>query len=259
MPKVAIVSPDKARAVAMPEGYSGNGQTFAYCDAAGQPIHVHLHRLAVGEELVVGPLSTDCVAYVWEGTVKAGSTTLAAGSSFIVEHGARAKIVTLIDAVILTFAGSTPSAHGRSGGHVHLLPVARVPKASDLAGPDVGGGMHADGSCQTCEVWLHENWFPAGIPMPAFGGERGIHSHSEDEVIFVTKGAIRLGQKLFPAGTAVAITSGTMYHIAPGPDGMTFINFRAATPTDIAFANGSSLSETQYWTDRLPRPEYLTI
>ena len=86
---------------------------------------------------------------------------------------------------------------------------------------------------------------------------RGIHSHSEDEVIFITSGAIRLGQKLFPAGTAVAIAAGTLYGIAPGPEGMSFINFRAGTPSDIRFASGMAMSETDYWKQRLPRPEYL--
>ncbi len=147
----------------------------------------------------------------------------------------------------------------RAGGHVHLLPAGRVPRAEELAGSTgVGGGMHADGQCPTCEVWLHENHFAPGPGFSPEAAAKGIHSHSEDEVIFITAGAIRLGAKLFPAGTAVAIAGDTLYSIAPGPEGMAFINFRAGTPSDIKFASGMSMSETDYWKQRLPRPEYLS-
>ena len=262
MPKVSIVTPDKLHAAASPPGIAASGQLQAYLDGAKDPIHLHLARLAPGEELCIGPQAADCVAYVWAGTVSAGGAVLAAGSSAIVEAG---EVLTVVcagggEAQVLTFAGSQAAAHGRGGGHVHLLPAERVPKAEALAGSQgVGGGIHSDGQCETCEVWLHENHFAAAMPISPEQAKRGIHSHSESEVIFITRGAIRLGQKLFPAGTAVAIAADTLYAIAPGPEGMSFINFRAGTPSDIRFANGMAMSETGYWQDRLPRPEYLAV
>src|SRR5579864_6491175 len=123
----------------------------------------------------------------------------------------------------------------------------------------VGGGMHADSGCTTCEVWLHENHFPAGRPqLTAEEEKRGVHSHSEHEVIFITDGQIRLGNKLYGPGTAVAIAADTLYSFTPGPEGLSFINFRAGTPGDIQFANGMAISETGYWRDRQMKPEYVT-
>ncbi len=268
-PKVSIVTPPKALEAPLPVGFAGSGKAQAYLGGEGDPIHLHLHRLGAGETLRMGPLAADCLAYVWQGAVEAGpkgkGVALAAGSSAIVEHGEVLEIAGAGakdaggEAVVLCFAASTPAKHGKAGGHVHLLPAERVPGAAELAGSTgVGGRMHSDGQCPTCEVWLHENHFAPAEPLPPEQAARGIHSHSEDEVIFITGGSIRLGQKLFPAGTAVAIASDTMYAIGAGPEGMSFVNFRAGMPSDIQFASGMSMSETDYWKSRVPRPEYLS-
>jgi len=220
-------------------------------------------RLTSGEEVRVGPLAADALAYVWKGDVRAGGVPLATGSSAIVEHGAALELAGgETEAEVLLFAGGGPVSHGRPGGKVHLLPAGRVPGADALAGSEgIGGWMHSDGSCPGCEVWLHENRFAPGPAEPealAPGEQpRGLHSHSESELIFVTAGSIRLGHRLYPAGTAVAIAADTMYHLGPGPEGMTFVNFRAGTPSDIRFANGHRISETGYWRERVARPEYL--
>ncbi|MGE3690415.1 MAG: hypothetical protein AB7F98_03430 [Novosphingobium sp.] len=260
MAKVAIVTPEKRQPAALPEGLSGTGHAEAYLAGDKDPIHTWLHRLGKGERLTVGPMANDCLGYVWEGEVVAGGVRLGAGSSLIAEHGQSIAIEGAGDgdAVVLTFRGAGQASHARAGGHVHLLPAERVPGAADLSGHGVGGNMHSDGQCETCSVWLHENHFGPAEPLPPEQAARGVHSHSEDEVIFIIRGAIRLGQKLFPAGTAVAIAADTMYSIAPGPEGMSFINFRAGMPSDILFASGDSMSETQYWKDRVARPEYLS-
>jgi hypothetical protein len=247
MPKVAIVTPDKVSA-----------RSGAYFGGEKHPIHLNRMALAPGEKLRITQQSADCAVYVWQGEVTAGGIALAADSSAIVEAGEELELTGVCEAVVLTFAAATPASHGRGGGHVHLLPTDRVPRAAELAGSTgVGGGIHADGQCATCEVWLHESHFAPAQPIWPEQAARGIHAHSEDEVIFITKGAIRLGQKLFPAGSAVAIAAQTLYAIAPGPEGMSFINFRAGTPSDIRFASGMAISETDYWQQRLPRPEYI--
>lgn len=260
MAKVAIVTPDKRQAAPLPAGLVGTGRAEAYFAGENDPIHAWLHCLGKGERLAIGPMANDCLGYVWQGEIIAGGIRLGAGSSLIAEHGESLAIEGAGDgeALVLTFRGSGPVTHDRAGGHVHLLPAERVPGAADLSGHGVGGGMHSDGQCETCSVWLHENHFGPSEPLPPEAAARGVHSHSEDEVIFITRGAIRLGQKLFPAGTAVAIAADTMYSIGPGPEGMSFVNFRAGTPSDILFASGDLMSETQYWKDRVARPEYLS-
>ena len=68
---------------------------------------------------------------------------------------------------------------------------------------------------------------------------------------------MRLGGKLVGPGTALAIAADTLYSFTPGPEGLSFVNFRAHRPGDIRFVEGPSMSETGIWREILPRPEYL--
>ena len=212
MAKVAVVTPDRAREVLSPPGFAGTGRVKCYLGGDRDPLHLHLHTLAPGEALGIGPQAADCVAYVWRGDVVAGGVALTAGSSAIVEHGeALALRAGSAEAQVLTFAAARADRQSRPGGHVHLLPGERVPRLESLPGSGgVGGGIHADSACPTCEVWLHENSFPGGTEYSPEAAARGIHSHSEDEIIFITRGEIRLGAELFPAGTAVGIAADTL-------------------------------------------------
>ena len=187
---------------------------------------------------------------------------LAAGSSAIVERGASQEIGGAVEgAQVLLFSAAPGSGEGnrQRGGHVHLLPAADVPRLAAEAGSSgVSGGLHADSACETCAVWLHENQFPPGMDLSAEQAERGVHSHTEDEIIFVIGGEIRLGSKLYGTGTALAIAADTLYGFTAGPLGLSFVNFRAAMPGDISFAHGAKISETGYWQERVPRPVYLS-
>ena len=262
MPKVSVVTIDKTHAVNAPVGYSGLADALAYYDDEKSPLHLHLHRIAPGETLRIGPMETDCVAYVWHGAVTAGGWPMGKGSSLIVEHGETLEVEGGNEpAEVLAFHAAAAPAHPRAGGHVHLLPTERVPRKQDLGGSPmaVGGGMHADSGCPTCEVWLHENHFPGGRrQLTPEEEKRGVHSHSEDEIIFVIDGEIRLGNKLYGPGTAVAIAADTLYSFTTGPGGLSFINFRAGTPGDIQFANGMAISETGYWAERQMKPSYVS-
>ncbi len=259
MPKISVMTLDKARPVAGAEGCSGNARASAYYDGAADPLHMFLHELGPGDVLRLEPGEVDRLAYVWQGAVAAGGCRLDAGSSLIVEHGRSLDLSGLADASrVLTFAAAHPLAEPRAGGHVHLLPAERVSRNGDLGASGVSGGMHFASDCPTCEIWLHENHFPGSEPMPPEEQAKGVHSHSEDEIIFVTAGRIRLGTRLYGPGTALAIAADTLYSFTPGPEGLSFVNFRAGTPGDIRFANGTAISETGYWKERVKRPEYLT-
>jgi hypothetical protein len=111
-------------------------------------------------------------------------------------------------------------------------------------------GLHADSQCPTCRVWLHENRFAAD-------SETGLHSHSEDEVIFVTAGAIRLGRAVYDAGVALAVPADTRYGFHAGPEGLSFVNFRGRSPTYTAADGSMVVDEAKLWRDRVGRPDYL--
>lgn len=245
-PRVRIVTPEKAL-----------GGTYV---DGGFPLRLVLHDLAPAADLHLGPAGTDCLGYVWQGAVTAAAERLEAGSSFVVEHGRSLSLrASAGGARVLVFAAADPAGQDKPGGRVHLLPNGRVPRSDALGSGGVAGGMHADSECPTCSLWLHENRFP---PMPEPTPDiaaRSIHSHSEPEIIFVTEGHIRLGRRLFGAGTAVAIAADTLYAISAGPEGMAFVNFRPGRPSDFRFANGATMSETGYWRERVARPDYVVV
>ena len=260
MAKVSIVTRGKARASGLPPGFAGTACAEAYFDGARDPLHLHLHRIAPDGELAIGPLASDCAVFVWHGDIAVGGVALVAGSSAIAERGASLTLAGgRAEALVLCFAGAARPANARAGGAVHLLPADRVPRLAAEAGTSgVSGALHADSSCPTCAVWLHENHFPGGPALSSEQAALGIHSHTEDEIIFVTAGSMRLGARLVGPGTALAIATDTLYSFRPGPEGLSFVNFRAAMPGDIRFAHGASISETGYWRERVARPAYLS-
>ncbi|HUD27521.1 MAG TPA: hypothetical protein VMQ93_01530 [Novosphingobium sp.] len=257
MARVIVTEPHKAPQVAMPAGLSGQGKVQALVEPGRFPLVLHRVDLEAGQRFEVGPVDVDTVLHVWTGGLGSGGCSLPAGSSIIVERGAEASVQAGFEgAVAFVFTAMEP---GRGdGGHVHLLPRARVPACERMsAQSETGGAIHADSGCPTCEVWLHENHFPgADTPSPE-DAARGIHSHSEDEIIVVLGGAMRLGGRLVGPGTALAIAADTLYSFTAGPDGLSFVNFRARRPGDIRFANGPSMNEPELWRAILPRPEYL--
>lgn len=260
MAKVAIGSLEKAAAVSPPPGICGAVESLAYFNRNKDPLHLHLHRIAPGQGLRIGPTDRDCAAYVWEGEVTAGRVALPQGSSLIVEHGASQEVTAGSNgAVLVAFTANGRQAESRAGGRVHLLPNDRVPRYAPQPGAaGASGGLHANAECPTCEVWLHENSMPGmGEENALATAEGGVHSHSEDEIIFVTGGAIRLGTKLHGPGTALAIAADTMYSFTPGPDGLSFINFRAGYPKAFRMKHGGTFDEAGYWRERVSPPEYV--
>ena len=200
--KVSVMTPEKARPC---------GEGVLEYFGGDAPIHLHVHELAAGAELRLEPQPVERLAYVREGAVTVGGTELPQGSVAIVEGGAETVLRgSAASSGVLLFQGAMPAAHPKAGGHVHLLPHDRAPKVPNLGASGVRGTIFANAQCPTCEVWLHENRFPAGIAKPA-NPEAGVHSHEEDEIIFVTGGAMLLGNRRAGPGTAVARAADTGY------------------------------------------------
>lgn len=253
MARFSVKRIEDAVAVGEAPGFAGAAETLRYFAPGASPVQAHLHRLAPEGVFRIGPLATDCVAYVWQGHVEAGSVKLAAGSSLVVEHGATLDVRAGEAATLVTFVAANPPARQRAGGHVHLLPFERVPRVPTLLGT-LGTALHADGTCPTCQVWLHENILPPSDKRP---DEQWIHSHTEDEVVFVVGGQLRLGNRLFGPGTAVSIAARTLYNFFSGPEGVTYVNFRPAQPGDLRLRNGKTIDEPGTFRELQPQARYL--
>ncbi len=260
MAKVTVVTPQKAAACDLPAGFSGQSRSTVYIAGPKDPLHLHCNELNPGGSLHIGPRVLDCLAYVWTGAVHAGGHRLAAGSSLVVEHGAALELVAADEgAKLLVFTTANAPQQPRGGGHVHLLPVERVPRIPVMI-PGVSGGLHFDSACPTCELWLHENMFAPEFVTPETQN-RSPHCHTEDEIIFVIRGGARLGNRMIGPGTALAVNALTMYTFDPGPEGLGFINFRPVRPGENRRADGRVSREADGWERHLggKRPAYIDL
>jgi hypothetical protein len=255
MAKVQFVTRENAAPIEAPMCGRGQIQSRAYFTKEADPLHLQVHELDADTVLNVGSSVADTLIYVWMGTVAVQGIRLAERSSLIVESGAFAEMSVVDNAATLLFFTPRKQRSGeRSVPRLRLLPRERVPCNRDLAGQGLAGGaLHADASPSSCHLWLHENDFYVG------GNPVAVHSHSEDEIIFVRDGELRVGNRAYGPGTALAVAANTKYGFQVGPTGLSFVNFRASAPTYKSSDGSHSMDEAEFWRSQTGRPEYLEL
>jgi hypothetical protein len=255
MAKVQFVTPDGAARIAAPTCGGGRIQSRAYFNRETDPLGLQVHELTVDTVLNVGSPATDTLVYVWMGAVVVQGVRLVERSSLIVECGASAEMSAIDSgATLLFFTPKKPRPGERTAPRLRLLPRERVPCNRDLAGQGLAGGaLHADASPTSCHLWLHENDFYVG------GNPVAVHSHTEDEIIFVREGELRVGHRAYGPGAALAIAANTKYGFQVGPAGLSFVNFRASAPTYKSADGTHSMDEAEFWRSQTGRPEYLEL
>ena len=253
MSKVSVAALHTAPIVETAHAGSGTVETRRLFGKDGQSIHLNAHILAPGSPIELRGEPADHIAYVWKGSASTQGVDLRAGSSVTIEFGATV-VLTAGDqgATLIVFNLTERGANARSGQHVHILPSEAVPRGSGFRGrTTMAGAMFSNATCPTCSVWLHEtSYLVAGEVV-------GVHSHSEDEVIFVIDGTIRLGNRDCGPGTALSIAADVKYGFASGEGGLSFINFRGSPPTYTSAETGLVLDEARLWRGLLPAPRYV--
>ncbi len=248
MAKVAIRTLDQT------EADSEDGvQCRAFFDGEADPLHLNCYEIADGASLRLDAGAAELCFFVWRGSAATGETVLDEQASGIVEPGGSIEIAGREGgATVLVFNQQDQSLAPRGKGRVMLLPADRVPRTFAMGGNEgVGGALHADAHDPTPNVWLHENEFNEPDK------ETVLHSHSEDEIIFVRKGGIRLGNRTYPAGTALFIAADTKYGFHSGPEGLGFVNFRVSSPTYTSADGSMVLDEAELWVNAVGKPEYV--
>jgi quercetin dioxygenase-like cupin family protein len=56
----------------------------------------------------------------------------------------------------------------------------------------------------------------------------GQHAHAEAEIVYVLEGQMVFGSRVLNSGASAYIPGNTLYEFRTGPDGVRFLNFRAA-------------------------------
>jgi uncharacterized cupin superfamily protein len=69
------------------------------------------------------------------------------------------------------------------------------------------------------------------------------HAHDEDEIIYVLEGSLEVGDRSYPAGSAIAVPAMTLYGFAAGPTGLRYLNFRARASARPYISKSEFLAE----------------
>ena len=180
--------------------------------------------LAAGTELRWGAEHGDEAVYVRSGSLTVDGRICPADGAVIVESGVAASAVAESDTSILHMgpADSTPPTNGLRG------PAESEGRGVRIVGP---GGVWAtvddtqrtrffsDASAPTNRLWL------LATDRPQYF-ESSAHSHSQDELIHVLRGEIRVGRRMVGAGDTLWVAADRRYKLYSGDDGVHFINYR---------------------------------
>jgi hypothetical protein len=254
MAKVAVRTLEQAQASPVPAGATGDVTCRSFYAGDDEPLHLRCYEIGEGASLELRAEGAELCFFVWKGSVESTGTRMDEQASGIIEPGASLKLNGLKGGASLLVFNQRNGEAAKGEGRVLLLPAERVPRTFAMGGNEgVGGALHADAHEPTPRVWLHENEFKEPDK------ETVLHSHSEDEIIFVRKGGIRLGNRTYPAGTALFIAADTKYGFHSGPEGLGFVNFRTSSPTYTSADGSMVLDESKLWLDAVGKPEYVTL
>jgi len=179
----------------------------------------------------------DEALYVFEGELDVAGHRCPAGGAVIVEAGVPA-VVTATTAARVGHYGSRlaePPSGGPLGpaapdGHrVHVVGPRGISSWGDPQ--EVASRSLANAACPTCRISLFE--VTRARPRPGRP-----HSHSADEIIYITGGTMQLGAHELGPGTALSIPGSVRYAEGSGPDGCVFVNYRRDVSDRTDFVKG---------------------
>lgn len=198
--------------------------THQLCGPDGFSLWLGLTHLAPGTEWRWDQGHGDEVLYVQDGRLHADGRECPTGGTVVIESDATA-IVRAPVATTVVHMGPTdprPPADGPYGppdGPPHGVHV--VGAGGTWAQPREGGTSRyfADSTCPTCRPTLL---------MVARGDDFAapVHTHSQDELIYVLEGSILLGRRELGPGATLSVGAGVRYTFRGGPQGFCLINYR---------------------------------
>lgn len=180
--------------------------------------------LAAGTEMRWGTEHGDEAVYVRSGSLAVDGRVCPADGAVVVEAGVAIAATAELDTTIVHMGptDSAPPANGLRG------PAESEGRGVRIVGPDglwatvdetQRTRLFSDASAPTNRLWL------LATDRPQYF-ESSAHSHSQDELIHVLRGEIRVGRRVVAEGDTLWVAADRRYKLYSGDDGVHFINYR---------------------------------
>lgn len=226
-------APRRATGVVRSRRLGPDGYSLWLCDT----------ELADGGSITWGEVHGDDAVYVLEGELEIEGRRCPADGAVIVESGVAATARAVGPARVAHFGctadepptGGLLGAAAPAGHGVHVY----GPGGRFLSGRREGvhAVWYADSTCTTCRAQL--------LKVTSHPHDRNTaHHHSQDEIIYVIAGAMRLGAYEMAAGTALSIPANARYAPKAAEGGHVFLNFRRDVSEQVYDRAGPAQLET---------------
>jgi hypothetical protein len=183
----------------------------------------------------------DEALFVERGELAIGSRSCPTGGALVIEARAAPKVgaVTATRLIQMGAREQRPrsdrsSEADRPAPIVHVVGARGTFEALE-AGRETR--FFADATCTGCRVWLL-------YTARDFAYESPVHSHSQDELIHVLRGEIRIGSLCVGAGSTVFVGADQPYRFRAGDDGFAFLNYRSDASQMTIRSTGERIIET---------------
>jgi hypothetical protein len=234
---------------------SGSGYLAPTCDALGDITSTLFHPenyslwevaadLCAGAKLQWSRRHGDEVLYILDGSLEINGLICLPKTAVFVEADveAQASALTAMRALHFGPRSITPPTDGmlgraRSDGHrVHSVGFEDA-VLFGTPGASRGGRYYSDSTCDTCRAYFLEYFDTDGK------SEVNSHAHSQDEIIHILSGELRVGRLKVGPGQSIAIPGNYRYGFhATGP--LSFVNYRRDASTIISKPGDVPLLET---------------
>jgi quercetin dioxygenase-like cupin family protein len=244
MARIMLRSTEQAEPTRFPEmpGLSTYGAIEArpLIQGGGLSLFLWHYELEPGAEIRFDKPDHSHLLYVWRGAIDAGGEPAGFDDIVIIERRGEVVIrATGGPAKLLHFYSPVPSA---KDAYARGQVIVRRKKELDRhVYPQSKLTLYADSSSDSCDIWFHSGETPDG--MLDFVDQ--LHSHSQDEIIFVVSGSMLVGQRRVGTGTALAVAADTVYSFMVREEGLHFINFRASE-SFISLVHDGKRDEAQH-------------
>jgi hypothetical protein len=229
----AVARDEVAPSGAHPMGHATEGLEDArLLTPAEHPLWLVDLVLADGGRIEWSPAHGDEAVYLSAGSGRVDGRVCPPGGAVVVESGVATSLIAL-GPVRATHFGTRAPGEGE-GRTVHVFGPGGQWLSGRLEG--VNATWFTDSTCPTCRAAFFVVESPDRFRGPP-------HSHSQDEVIYLVGGGVRMGAHRYGAGTALSIPANVRYAFDGLEGGHRFLNFRA----DVSYqtnAGAAPLLET---------------